>query len=78
MKFQIINKNVFRIEVLGIQVPEVISDRIFYTFASTVSVHGNQSTNISNQAQIGQSANSMSFEDLVMCFIVFTKPLPNE
>lgn len=35
---QLINKYVFRMEVLGAQVPDVISERLFCIFASQVSV----------------------------------------
>lgn len=70
----------FRMEVLGAQVPDVISERIFSCFATCISV--------SAQIQISQGkmestdkkdlCDGMCFQDLLACYLVFKHQITYE
>jgi hypothetical protein len=76
-------------EVLGAQVPDVISERLFCIFASQVSVQGQVLLNktgqssltpstFGNQGQQGPQVDGMCFEDFLVCYLVFKHQEPEE
>lgn len=76
----------FRIIILGAQVPDVIAERIFVIFASVLSVQGIKVGNayktdlvnmLGNASQVDQP-DKMDFTDLCQCYFVFKYQRPYE
>ena len=86
----LINKHMFRIEVLGAQVPDVIAERIFCAFATCISKQKqeNMRKGVVKQTEeeggdagnitMDISVDGMCFEDIMACYIVFKTYKENE
>jgi hypothetical protein len=79
----------FRIEVLGAQVPDVIAERIFCAFATCISkqkqenmrkgvVNKTEEEGGDSNQSMDISVDGMCFEDIMACFIVFKTYKENE